>query len=185
MLNAASSKWNFINFEPGLVGGHCIGVDPYYLTHKSIELGYTPEMILAGRKINENMSQHIVKSIIKRLKNISLNPRDARVAVLGVTFKENCPDIRNSKVFKLIDYLKKERCDVIVNDPWVDENELQNSSKLQVVKMDKIKNVDVIVLAVSHDEYKGIKADEWKNMFNSNGIFIDIKSVYKQDFFQK
>ena len=183
VLEAAGSKWNFINFQPGLVGGHCIGVDPYYLTHKSIETGYRPEMILAGRKINENMSNYIVNRIVGKMKKLNVDPLNARVAVLGLTFKENCPDIRNSKVFKIIEYLNDSGCKVLINDPWVDKEELRNSYKIDLVEMSQIKDVDVVVIAVGHDSYKEISLDKWAKTIKDNGIIVDIKSIYSNNYF--
>ena len=127
VLKAASTKWNFINFKPGLVGGHCIGVDPYYLTHKALEIGYHPEIILNGRKINDSMGGYIAEKTISSLIKIGVNPIGAKVAVFGLTFKENCPDLRNTKVLDLIIKLKEYQCNVVVTDNWAYEKEVNKT----------------------------------------------------------
>jgi len=183
VLDAANSKWNFIDFRPGLVGGHCIGVDPYYLTHKAIESGYNPEMILAGRRINENMSNFIVDKVINKMNQLKLEPKNSNIAVLGTTFKENCPDIRNSKVFDIIAMLKKYGCNVMVADPMVDKSLLKKKHNIELTVFNELKNIDVVIICVSHNTYKDIQLNDWKNVFKENGIFIDIKSLYDENDF--
>lgn len=185
VLNAASTKWNFINFKPGLVGGHCIGVDPYYLTHKALEIGYHPEIILNGRKINDSMGDYIAEKTISSLINTGVNPIGAKVAVFGLTFKENCPDLRNTKVLDLIKKLKEYQCDVIVTDYWAYKKEVNKICKFDLVPQRDIKQQDAIVLAVSHDQYRDIKKEEWVKLIKTGGVVFDIKSMYKKSFFDK
>tara|TARA_Y100000741_G_scaffold363943_1_gene353450 strand:+ start:1033 stop:2343 length:1311 start_codon:yes stop_codon:yes gene_type:complete len=180
VLKAANSKWNFIDFRPGLVGGHCIGVDPYYLTHKAIESGYNPEMILAGRRINENMSNYIFDKVINKMNELKLKPKNANIAVMGVTFKENCPDIRNSKIFKIINMLINHDCNVMISDPMADKKQLKQKHGIVLTEFNELKNIDVVILGVGHDAFKDIKLKGWKNIFNEKGIFIDIKSLYNE-----
>ena len=150
VLNAAKSKWNFLPFTPGLVGGHCIGVDPYYLTHKAIETGYNPEIILAGRRLNDSMSSHIANRIIKLMLNHKINVLDANVLVMGATFKENCPDVRNSKVFDLVTSLEEYSCNIDIYDPWIDEDDLPSAAKFNLISEPQQGYYDVIVIAVAH-----------------------------------
>ncbi len=126
VLKAAGTKWNFLNFKPGLVGGHCIGVDPYYLTHKAEEVGYRPEMILAGRRLNDSMAEHVAMRVLKLMISRNIQPSGARVLVLGLTFKENCPDVRNTKVADVVRELKSFGCNVDVHDPWADAAEAEH-----------------------------------------------------------
>lgn len=174
VLDAAGTKWNFLNFKPGLVGGHCIGVDPYYLTHKAQSFGYHPEMILAGRKINDNMGIYIGSQIVKLMIQKGYKVKDSKALVLGITFKENCPDIRNSKVIDVIDELKEFGCNVDVYDPWANSEEVEYEYKFQLLSSINncmLKNYNVIVLAVAHDEFKTLE-------FNIDSqIVYDIKSI--------
>ena len=170
VLEAAGTKWNFLNFRPGLVGGHCIGVDPYYLTHKAQEVGYHPEMILAGRRINDNMGKYAADQVIKLMIKRGVLINKARVLVLGLTFKENCPDIRNSRVIDVIDELKDFGCKVDVYDPWVDEAEVVREYGITPLKSYELKDYDCVVIAVAHDEFKGLKFD--------GTLVYDIKNIY-------
>ena len=170
VLEAAGTKWNFLNFRPGLVGGHCIGVDPYYLTHKAQELGFHPEMILAGRRINDNMGKYAASQVIKLMIKKGVTISDARVLVLGLTFKENCPDIRNSRVIDVIDELREFGCKVDVYDPWVDEKEVEREYAITPLKDYKQNNYDCVVIAVAHDKFKGLK---FKDV-----LVYDIKNIY-------
>ena len=133
MLKAAGTKWNFLNFKPGLVGGHCIGVDPYYLTHKAEEVGYRPEMILAGRRLNDSMAEHVAMRVIKLMISRNIQPSGARVLVLGLTFKENCPDVRNTKVADVVRELKSFGCKVDVHDPWANPREAEHEYGISLV----------------------------------------------------
>ena len=173
VLDAAGTKWNFLPFKPGLVGGHCIGVDPYYLTHKAQEVGYNPEIILAGRRLNDNMgifvANQVIKLMIKRGKRIE----GSKVLVLGITFKENCPDIRNSRVIDVISELQDFGCNVDVSDYWADKDEVQREYNIELKKDTQIdiESYDGIVLAVAHDEYKSL------DLKVSDQVVFDIKSV--------
>lgn len=171
VLQAAGTKWNFLNFRPGLVGGHCIGVDPYYLTHKAQELGFHPEMILAGRRINDNMGKYAAGEVVKLMIKRGVLINSARVLVLGLTFKENCPDIRNSRVIDVIEELRDFGCRVDVYDPWADEAEVKREYGLTPLKSFDEADYDCVVIAVAHDKFKGLKF--------SKALVYDIKNVYE------
>jgi UDP-N-acetyl-D-glucosamine/UDP-N-acetyl-D-galactosamine dehydrogenase len=173
VLQASSTKWNFLNFKPGLVGGHCIGVDPYYLAYKAKQVGYTPDVILSGRKVNNKMSEHIAENIHNLIKKNNKKPKNCDALVLGVTFKENCSDIRNSRVFNLYKSLKKLKIKVDLFDPCAVNDEVIKNYKIKLI--DKIdKKYDVIVLAVAHDEFLKMNFINFKK---SDGIIYDVKSV--------
>ena len=171
VLKAAGTKWNFLPFKPGLVGGHCIGVDPYYLTFKAESLGYHPEVILSGRRINDNMGAYVAKEVIKLLIKKSHKVDGARVLVLGITFKENCPDIRNSRVIDVISELRDFGCEIDVYDPWADEAEVKHEYGLTLVG-EPGSNYEAVVLAVAHEKFRGLDVTSLKNQ---NGIIYDIK----------
>ena len=171
VLDAAKTKWNFLPFSPGLVGGHCIGIDPYYLTYKAKKAGHKPELILAGRKINDNMGSYIASQIVKLALKKGLNIQEAKVLVLGITFKENCPDIRNSKVIDVIQELMDFGFKVEVSDYWADPDEVKKRYNLEITTNLNFENFNVIVLAVAHEEYRKIKLN------SDNQIVFDIKSV--------
>ena len=183
VLEAAETKWNFLPFRPGLVGGHCIGVDPFYLTHKSQEIGYHPEMILAGRRINDSMGKYIAENIIREMTKAKINPVGANVAVLGITFKENCPDLRNTKVSDIINHLQTYGCKITVSDPYADINEAKEHLNIDLIDLDQIAEIDVVILAVAHDRYKKLTKEELQKLFNSDGVLIDVKSIYEKDYF--
>ena len=185
VLEAASTKWNFLPFKPGLVGGHCIGVDPYYLTHKASEVGYHPEIILAGRKINDHMGDYIAEKAISELIKNGIGPIGAKVAVLGLSFKENCPDLRNTKVVSIIERLKSYNCDVVVSDSWVIADEAKTELGLELIDLEKIENQNGIIIAVAHEQYKNIPSHQWKRLLQVNGVVIDVKSIYEKSFFSK
>ncbi|MYM60766.1 nucleotide sugar dehydrogenase [Vibrio sp. OCN044] len=170
VLKAAGTKWNFLPFKPGLVGGHCIGVDPYYLTHKAQQVGYNPEIILSGRKLNDNMGVYVANQVIKLMIKHGYQIDKSNVLILGMTFKENCPDIRNSKVIDIIKELEEFGCNVDVSDPWADKDEVKREYNINLV--DEIKNVkyQAVVMAVAHDEYRDFKP------LNDGQITYDIKS---------
>ena len=184
VLQAAGTKWNFLPFRPGLVGGHCIGVDPYYLTHRAIEVGYHPDMILAGRKINDNMGYYIGEQTISELTQKGVNPINAKIGVLGITFKENCSDIRNTKVISIIDYLKLHKCKINIVDEWADYHEVKRQMNVGLVGLEKIKDCDAIIIAVKHDSYTKFTITQWEKMVTDKGVIIDIKSVYSKDYFK-
>ena len=182
VLNAAQTKWNFLPFKPGLVGGHCIGVDPYYLTHKSMELGYKPEIILSGRNLNDRMSNYVAKMMNEMVSQNKKNTdRKPRVLVMGLTFKENCPDIRNSKIFDLVSCLESAKHKVDVYDPWVtDSNTLE---KLDVNMINSVKEnfYDGIILAVGHSFFIDLGVSKIKTWGKKNSIFFDLKSIFHAD----
>ena len=171
VLDAASTKWNFLPFRPGLVGGHCIGVDPYYLTHKAQQVGHNPEIILAGRRINDNMGIYVANQVIKLMIKRGHTVDGAKVLVLGITFKENCPDIRNSKVIDVIQELKEFGCSVDISDYWADKDEVKHEYNLELKGQVDYQDYNAIVLAVAHDQYKDIKRD------NDTQVVFDIKSI--------
>jgi UDP-N-acetyl-D-glucosamine/UDP-N-acetyl-D-galactosamine dehydrogenase len=183
VLEAAGTKWNFLPFSPGLVGGHCIGVDPYYLTYKAQEIGYHPEIILAGRRINDSMSKYIADITITEMAGAGINPVGAKVAVLGITFKENCPDLRNNKVSDIINHLKTYSCEIKVTDPFANSNEAKEQLNIDLLDLNKMDRSDAIIVAVAHDDYKKFTKDQLQKMFNGNGVLIDVKSIYDKDFF--
>jgi len=175
VLEAAKTKWNFLNFTPGLVGGHCIGVDPYYLTYKAEEIGYHSQIILAGRKINDDMGKYVAENIVKNMIKADKPVKGATVAVFGITFKENCPDVRNTKVVDVINELKEYGVRVKVVDPVADEVDLLHTYGLSVYKPEEIKEVDAVIFAVAHEEFKDIQLADVKGLYNSNrnGVFAD------------
>jgi UDP-N-acetyl-D-glucosamine/UDP-N-acetyl-D-galactosamine dehydrogenase len=177
VLAAAGTKWNFLPFKPGLVGGHCIGVDPYYLAQKAQELGYNPEIILAGRRLNDGMGKYVAGEIVKKMiqKNIPVN--GAKVLVLGVTFKENCPDVRNSKVFDVVNELEQYACNVTLHDPWADSNVVQKEFNHVCVQEMPTEKYDCMVLAVAHDAYKVL---DYNKLSNDNSVLFDIKGFVDQ-----
>lgn len=182
VLEAAGSKWNFLPFRPGMVGGHCIGVDPYYLTHKAEEVGYHPQVILAGRRINDNMGRYAARSMVKQMSKNGISLPDARIAILGVTFKENCPDIRNSKVIDLIEELRQWNVDVRVADPWADADEVRSEYGLELTSLEDLTNIDAIAVAVGHNEYRDMPAKELRAMCRGDKpVLADIKSLFDRD----
>ena len=183
VLEAAGTKWNFIPFNPGLVGGHCIGVDPYYLTHKAVEVGYHPEIILAGRRINDNMGQYIAENTIIELAKNGINAIKARVLIMGLTFKENCPDLRNTKIVSINEHLAEYNCHVDITDPFADKNEAKKLFGIKLIEFNKEGSYDAVILAVQHDEYKNISKREWSKVIQKNGVLIDVKSAIPKAIF--
>ncbi|RUO49311.1 Vi polysaccharide biosynthesis UDP-N-acetylglucosamine C-6 dehydrogenase TviB [Pseudidiomarina donghaiensis] len=177
VLKAAGTKWNFLPFRPGLVGGHCIGVDPYYLTHKAESIGYHPEMILAGRRINDNMSRYVASEFIKALLQKGITVKGARVLIMGLTFKENCPDIRNTKVVDIIDELKQYGVNVDVYDPWVDAEEAQHEYGVTPVAELSSAAYDGIVVAVAHHQFKQMGINGMKALAKSEHVIYDLKYI--------
>ena len=178
VLKAAGTKWNFLPFRPGLVGGHCIGVDPYYLTHKAEMLGYHPQVILAGRRINDGMAAYIAQQTVKEMINAGSCIKGAKVTVLGLTFKENCSDLRNSKVSDVVRELQDYGCDVSVHDPIAKPTEAQHEYGIQLASWESLHPADAIVAAVSHRYYQEMPLSALLAKAKSNGIFIDVKSAY-------
>ena len=173
VLAAASTKWNFLNFKPGLVGGHCIGVDPYYLAYKAEKSGYKPKVLLNGRKVNNNISKNIFKSINKQCVNSNIDLKKCEILILGITFKENCSDTRNSRVVNLYNHFKKLNKNIDVYDPYADESEVYRFSGIKLIDTIE-KKYDVVVLAVAHDDFLKI---DFKNILNKNYVLYDVKSI--------
>ena len=184
VLEAAGTKWNFLPFRPGLVGGHCIGVDPYYLTHKAESLGYHPEIILAGRRLNDNMGAYVANRVVKLLIQKGHRVQGARTLVLGITFKENCPDIRNSHVVDVILELKDFGCDVVVHDPWADPAEVRHEYGLEMLPViepadgGKLEAYDAVVLAVAHEKFRALDFTRFKK---ANTVIFDIKTFLDRE----
>ena len=181
VLEAAGSKWNFLPFRPGMVGGHCIGVDPYYLTHKAEELGYHPQVILAGRRINDDMARYAASSVVKRMLQNGIDVARSTVGVMGITFKENCPDIRNSKVADLVKELQQWGVNVVVADPWAEAEEVSHEYGIQLGTIDAQNQVDALVIAVGHHEYREMTAAQLRALCKSEKpVLADIKSLYNR-----
>ncbi len=178
VINAAATKWNFIKLTPGLVGGHCIGVDPYYLTHKAQELGYKPNLILGARQINNGMSKYIAERTIKEMIAHDKKIKSANILVMGLTFKEDCPDIRNSKVFDIIDELEDYGCNVDAYDPWIDENDVDQKNFTFITAPFKAdKKYDAIIVAVGHKEFKVLERSAYEGISTTEPVLIDIKGI--------
>jgi len=175
VLEAAGTKWNFLPFRPGLVGGHCIGVDPYYLTHKAIEVGYNPEMILAGRRLNDNIGSYVADQVSKLMTKKRIHVVDANVLIMGLTFKENCPDLRNTRVVDLVEEFEGFNCNVDVYDPWVDKDESVHEYGIQPIDQPTESKYDAILLAVAHDEFKALSVEQIKTFGKDNHVLYDIK----------
>ncbi|MFW2711542.1 nucleotide sugar dehydrogenase, partial [Acinetobacter baumannii] len=179
VLEAAGSKWNFLPFRPGLVGGHCIGVDPYYLTHKAEEVGYHPQVILAGRRINDNMARYVARNTIKLMLQNGIDVPRSKVGVLGVTFKENCPDIRNSKVADLIKELEFWGAQVVVADPWADAEEVKHEYGVELGTVNAQNPVDSLIVAVGHSEFRSLSASELRSYVKAEKpVLADVKSLF-------
>ena len=186
VLEAAGTKWNFLPFRPGLVGGHCIGVDPYYLAHKAQSVGYNPEIIMSGRRLNDNMASYVVSQLIKALIKKRLNVVGARVLVMGLSFKENCPDVRNTKVIDVIDILTEYETIVDVYDPWVDKEELQNAYGLTLLDRlpERVETggiYDAILITVTHDEFKLMEPSELRKLGKKGHVLFDLKSCFSHE----
>lgn len=180
VLEAAGTKWNFLPFRPGLVGGHCIGVDPYYLTHKAQSVGYHPEMILAGRRLNDGMSQYVVSQLVKKMLQQRIHVKGASVLVMGFTFKENCPDLRNSKVIDIVNELKEYNVDVDIVDPWCSSDEAQKEYGVTIEKQAKQGHYDAIILAVGHAQFKELGADVIHSYGKESHVLYDLKYVLEK-----
>ncbi|KDE60864.1 nucleotide sugar dehydrogenase [Fusobacterium necrophorum] len=188
VLEAAGTKWNFLPYRPGLVGGHCIGVDPYYLADKANELGYHAQVILAGRRINDGMAKFVAEQTIKKMIENNLKIKDSKVLVMGLTFKENCPDLRNSKVADMVQELKDYGVEVLVVDPMADAKEAMKEYGIVLYKIEDIKDVDTIVVAVGHKEYRALQPKDFKEYFSvqyQKPLLIDVKSLYEKSEMEK
>lgn len=177
VLDAAGTKWNFLPYRPGMVGGHCIGVDPYYLTHKAEMVGYNPQVILAGRRINDNMAKYSARAIIKMMISNGINVHNSNVGILGITFKENCPDIRNSKIVDLIKELESWHINTLVHDPIADKKEVKSVLKIELSDLDKFSNLDALVIAVKHDKYASMSLSHLAGLCKKGAVLGDIKSL--------
>jgi UDP-N-acetyl-D-galactosamine dehydrogenase len=179
VLEAAGTKWNFLPFRPGLVGGHCIGVDPYYLTHKAMEVGYKPEIILAGRRLNDGMGKYVANQVAMLMTKKRIHVVDANILIMGLTFKENCPDLRNTRVVDIVEEFKGFNCNVDVYDPWVNSKEANH--EYGITPVDKLieDKYDAIVLAVSHDEFKNMNIEKINSLGKDNFVLYDIKYLLK------
>jgi len=175
VLKAAGTKWNFLPFRPGLVGGHCIGVDPYYLTHKAQAIGYNPEVILAGRRINDGMGPYVVSRLIKTMIKRKIAVNGANVLVMGLTFKENCPDVRNTKIVDIVTELDEYEANVDVYDPWVNPSEAKHEYDIDLIDKPKIAHYDAVIFAVAHNEFKALSADDIKGLMKPDHVIYDLK----------
>ncbi|PAL14209.1 nucleotide sugar dehydrogenase [Peribacillus simplex] len=181
VLEAAGTKWNFLNFSPGLVGGHCIGVDPYYLTYKAEEMGYHSQIILSGRKINDDMGKYVAENTVKNLIKADKQIKGAKVTIFGVTFKENCPDVRNTKVVDIINELEEYGIDVKVVDPLADKEDLWCEYRINPCENEEIKEMDALIFAVPHEEFKLLNLEEIKKMYmNNKPVLIDVKGIFNR-----
>jgi UDP-N-acetyl-D-galactosamine dehydrogenase len=177
VLEAAGTKWNFLPFRPGLVGGHCIGVDPYYLTHKAQQIGYHPEVILAGRRINDGMGSYVARQVIKLMTQRRIHAAQANVLILGLTFKENCPDLRNTRVIDVIDEFRSYHAAVDVYDPWVDADEAKHEYGLELVREPRAGHYDAVILAVAHRQFAEMGVDKIRALGKPGAVLFDVKNV--------
>ncbi len=185
VLEAAGTKWNFLNFRPGLVGGHCIGVDPYYLTYKAEMLGYHSQVILAGRRINDDMGKYVAENCVKSLIKSDKAVRGAKVAILGFTFKENCPDTRNSKVFDIVKELREYGIEPLITDPTADASEAKRLYGVEFVSMDDIRGMDAVILAVAHTAFAGLTMDDTDRLFgDGKKVLLDIKGLLDREAYE-
>lgn len=181
VLEAAGTKWNFLPFRPGLVGGHCIGVDPYYLTHKAQSIGYHPEIILAGRRLNDGMGSYVVSQLVKAMTKRKISVNGAKILVLGLAFKENCPDLRNTRVVDIVNELKEYDVDVDVYDPWVDPQEAELEYRIQLTSTPEASTYDAIILAVAHQQFQKMGIHEVRKLGLDSHLVYDLKYVFNDD----
>ena len=181
VLDAAKSKWNFLPFKPGLVGGHCIGVDPYYLTYKAESIGYSPKIILAGRELNDKMGSYVASVLIKKMEKKNIQIKGAKILIMGLTFKENCPDIRNSGVQSIITELNKFECNLDLQDPYVDREEIKKIYNIYPITDMSQNTYDAVIIAVAHNEFKTVKLNQIKTLCKKNHIIFDLKNLYNSD----
>lgn len=188
VLKAARTKWNFLNFFPGLVGGHCIGVDPYYLTYKAEQLGYHSQIILSGRRINDGMGKYVVENLIKNLIRADIQVKDAKVAILGFTFKENCPDTRNTRVIDIVNELKEYGLQTVIADPEADSEEAKHEYGIDFNLIKDVKDMDAIIIAVGHDQFLNLNQFDFERMFknieNNKKVLLDIKGILDRNTFE-
>lgn len=182
VLEAAGSKWNFLPFRPGMVGGHCIGVDPYYLTHKAEEVGYHPQVILAGRRINDNMARYVARNIIRLMIKNGIDVSRSTIGIMGITFKENCPDIRNSKVVDLINELQSWNVKIVVSDPWANAEEVLQEYGIILGTIDEFNKVDSLAVVVGHNQFRSLNPQQLRKFCTVNKpILADVKALYNRD----
>ena len=181
VLRAAETKWNFLPFRPGLVGGHCIGVDPYYLTHKSKSLGYKPEIILAGRRLNDGMASFVSSQVLKLIAQKDININNAKILILGLSFKEDCPDIRNTKVVDIVNELIEYKCNVSVYDPWVSRLEAKKEYGIDLIKKVEVNQYDGIIIAVAHKQFKKLGIKKIKSYGKPNHVLYDLKYLFSAE----
>ena len=181
VLKAAGTKWNFLNFTPGLVGGHCIGVDPNYFIYRAEQLGYHSQIILSGRKINEQMAAFVAENTVKKLIKSDKKVKGAKVGIMGVTFKENCPDVRNSKVLELIEELNEYEIETVIYDPVADQDELKHESEVELSDKEDLIDLDAVIFAVAHNEFKDLTIDEIDKFFLDEKIMIDVKTMFEEE----
>lgn len=181
VLEAAGTKWNFLPFRPGLVGGHCIGVDPYYLTHKAQAIGYNPEIILAGRRLNDSMGEYVVTQLVKTMIKKRIQVEGAKVLVLGLSFKENCPDVRNTKVIDIVHELEEYNIEVEVYDPWVDKAEAEREYNVTPISKPAVNNYDGIILAVAHNEFVELGVEQIRAFGKNEHVLYDLKYVFTKE----
>jgi UDP-N-acetyl-D-galactosamine dehydrogenase len=181
VLEAAGTKWNFLKFSPGLVGGHCIGVDPYYLTYKAEQLGYHSQIILSGRRINDDMGRYVAEHVVKNLISVGSSVKDAKVAVLGFTFKENCPDTRNTKVIDIITELREYGIDPLICDPVADAQEAVHLYNITFTSLTDLKELDALIVAVAHEEFQQLSLDNLNSYFvDKQKVVVDVKSLFNR-----
>ncbi len=181
VLKAAGTKWNFLPFRPGLVGGHCIGVDPYYLTHKAQSIGYHPEVILAGRRINDSMAAYVASQLVKAMIKRRIHAEGAKVLIMGLTFKENCPDLRNTKVVDIINELREYNIDVDIYDPWISAEEAQHEYSITPITSPKSHSYDAVIIAVAHDQFRNFGINGIKQFTKDNSVIYDLKYILPAD----
>ncbi|MGG3497074.1 nucleotide sugar dehydrogenase [Peribacillus simplex] len=181
VLEAAGTKWNFLNFHPGLVGGHCIGVDPYYLTYKAEEMGYHSQIILSGRKINDDMGKYVAENTVKNLIKADKQIKGAKVAIFGIAFKENCPDVRNTKVIDIINELEEYGIDITVVDPIADKEDLWHEYKINLCSVEEVRDMDALIFAVPHNEFKSLNLSDIRKLYwNHRPVLIDVKGMFNR-----
>ena len=182
VLQASGIKWNFLPFKPGLVGGHCIGVDPYYLTYKAQQIGYKPELILAGRNLNDSMSHFVASKLIKSMSQKSISIKNSKILILGITFKENCPDIRNTRIVEVFKKFKDFGCDVDIYDPCVSAVEVKKEYKINLIDSPKKGKYDGILIALAHDEFRGYSVTTLRNFAKKNHVLFDVKYIFEKKY---
>jgi len=181
VLKAAGTKWNFLPFRPGLVGGHCIGVDPYYLTHKAQAIGHNPEIILAGRRLNDSMGEYVVTQLVKTMIKKRIQVEGAKVLVLGLSFKENCPDVRNTKVIDIVHELQAYNIEIDVHDPWIDANEAERECSITPIAQLVTAQYDGIILAVAHEQFVAMGIENIRALGKDNHVLYDLKYLFTKE----